>query len=237
MAEQELYRPGLAAELRAGAGAGRAPRSSRSRFPSQSPLQPPALFSEKRSRPGGRGSLSPACPSPVLALSTFVFVKGGRSFVGVFDTLESMYQMIHWWHWLTYGNAFPNAVALQALTGAVSALAAIAAGGFAYRAYRATREQLLLLRTQTNAMLMGERPWVTLEVGNWTPGIQTFGNLEAAHLMPMMLALKNVGRTPARIDAIAFDATVVDSLADLPPEPVYPPADQECSLRNSLSRN
>ncbi len=66
-----------------------------------------------------------------------------------------LYQITHWWHWLTYSQ---NASALQAVAAVVATAAAIAAGFFAGMAYLATvrqvdlaREQLQLAHAQFNA--------------------------------------------------------------------------------------
>src|SRR5476649_2630698 len=55
------------------------------------------------------------------------------------------YQLIHWWHWLTYGQ---NAAAVQAVCAIVATAAAIVAGLFAVRAYGATLGQLRIARGQ-----------------------------------------------------------------------------------------
>ncbi|MGD0481708.1 MAG: hypothetical protein ABSA42_16155 [Terracidiphilus sp.] len=57
----------------------------------------------------------------------------------------TLYQLTHWWHWLTYGQ---NAVALEASATVIAALVATAAGIFAACAYKATVAQLRIARNQ-----------------------------------------------------------------------------------------
>ncbi len=56
-----------------------------------------------------------------------------------------LYQLVHWWHWLAYGQ---NAAVVGALGTVVAALAATAAGVFAAHAYKATLSQLQIAREQ-----------------------------------------------------------------------------------------
>ena len=58
-------------------------------------------------------------------------------------------QMFHWWHWLTYGQGFPNAVAMQTLATDIAAIATIVAAGYAIKAFRAQSAQLVLAREQS----------------------------------------------------------------------------------------
>jgi hypothetical protein len=57
----------------------------------------------------------------------------------------SLYQVLHPWHWITYGQ---NSSAVGATAAGLAAIAAAVAGIFAVRTYNATLEQLAVSRNQ-----------------------------------------------------------------------------------------
>ena len=80
-------------------------------------------------------------------------------------------------------------------------------------------------KASADALLLADRPWLLMNPNEWNPKMEIFGNLDMAHVATMSVAIKNIGKTPARLDAISIRFQVFDSLDDIPNDPAFAPGE------------
>ena len=124
-----------------------------------------------------------------------------------------IYQLVHPWHWLTYGQ---NANALGSLAAGIAAGAATLAGVYAVRAYRSTVEQLNVARTQDVRDLSHHlevlRPQLSIEIDERRPPknggtfvrIRNIGTGRAVEIKRVGISLTTSISQPAGSDYLAI---------------------------------
>ena len=89
------------------------------------------------------------------------------------------------------------------------------------RQVRSSEEAAGASSRSAEALMISERAWLLVTPSDWSPKYETFGPTIRTQFSVFVLAVKNVGKTPAHIQASAFRYLVLNDIADLPSEPAY----------------
>jgi hypothetical protein len=77
---------------------------------------------------------------------------------------------------------------------------------------------------QVTGLIRSQRAWVLVAPDKFDPQKPLYGPEMKNDLKKFPIQIRNVGLSPARIDAVAFRYCVLDSLSSLSADPVYPQA-------------